>query len=81
MKDFRKNKQAFKQVHLLTDYHINFIHSLVLSYLITFQQKFKAAHNGAKKKKNTMRRGKAERKARGKYRMEPMMIVNWSHHV
>lgn len=52
MKDFEKNKQAFKQVCLLAIIILTlFIHSLVLSYLITFQKRFKAAHNGEENKR------------------------------
>ena len=40
------------------------IHSLVLSYLITFQQKFKAAHNGAKKKKKRIQGGGERQKGK-----------------
>lgn len=80
MKDFRKNKQAFKQVHLLAIIILTlFIHSFFHTSLL-FSKSLRQLTMGQKKKKNTMRQGKAERKARGKYRMEPM-IVNWSHHV
>ena len=80
MKDFGKNKQAFKQVCLLAIIVLNFFFKLFFHTSSLFSKGLRQFTMGKKKKKkkNTRRRGKAERKARGKYRMEPM-IVNWSH--
>ena len=78
MKDFRKNKQAFKRVCLLAIIVLTLFIHLFFHISSLFSKSLRQLTMGQKKKKNTRRRGKAERKARGKYRMEPM-IVNWSH--
>lgn len=79
MKDFGKNKQAFRQVCLLAIIVLTLFFHLFFHTSSLFSKGLRQLTMGQKKKKkNTRRRGKAERKARGKYSTEPM-IVNWSH--
>lgn len=68
MKDFEKNRRESKQVCLLAIVVLTvFIRSLILSYLITFQKRFTAAHNGEKKKQKKHKeagKGRKESKRR-----------------